>query len=757
VTTAEKIPGEWVDYNKELRILSILNELGHPNIIELLASYTHGEKHNLIFPLVPHGSLHSFLLTDRPTSFESDETFLAALCGLSSAIEKVHYYTLDRLQIEMIGCHHDLKPKNILVQETSFVLSDFGLSKLKEATEDSKSLYENGAGDYLAPECEHCEDGFEKHTISRPSDIWSFGCIILEILTYMQGGSKAVKDFRTERREKLDHRVMRAFHAGIGKPKDVVINKLTQLAKLDCTSQMLVDLVKSMLDMETKARPDAKHVASRLQFIFMRRLTSSIFERYEKLSAKLPDSFEAHVERERQKSWASAFESAVDETDRWNYALDQKINLSSTVSSLTTIRNELDFIIDRCESALSPLYTNLSLANDLLLNILPMDLQMLAKTQWELSMLANDDSEKLESTQKAFEETPYGGSMSVMAKLKRMSILAAESVKTSSSNLSLDVKLIHRPERFGDHTIAIVRSDGGDSERRVLIEWIHYRKWETQNMHILSARIEALASTLSSTIHPNEFRVLSCFGFVHDFSKPAYGLVYDLPTNSDVIPQDLAKIIKDTAQVTERPTLESRFRLAYTLALSLSSFHKIGWLHKGISAYNVLCLNPRRSKAAGWLQSPFLIGFNHSRRKDPLSFTVGPTANPAAKKYHHPLYLNMLEPQIQYRLEFDHYSLGLVLLEIGLWKTLDKLTKDMQVTSHEERLDRLCESRVPLLGHQMGTAYRDAVLACLRGVKESDNEGLQEHKEGEATAERNTALQLAFVTRVLEPLRRFCV
>ncbi|KAF2809499.1 kinase-like protein [Mytilinidion resinicola] len=742
-TTEERAPGEWDDYNKELRNLSILNELGHPNVIELLASYTHGDKHNLIFPFAEDGNLHSFLLADRPTSFASDEAFLDAFCGLASAIERVHYYALEKLQIEMIGCHHDLKPKNILVQGKSFLLSDFGLSKLKEATDDSKSPYEHGAGDYLAPEC-------ETHTVSRPSDIWSFGCIILEILTYIQGNSKAVKDFRDARKEKLGNQVRRAFHAGIDKPKAIVLDSLTKLAEFDSTSQILVELTKSMLDMDPKARPDAKHVASRLRFIFVQRLISSIHERYQKLSAKFPNSFEAHVEARRQRSWTASFESMVDENDCWSYQLDQEANLSAIIRELVAARDELASILTRSENALSPLYADLSLANDRLLNTLPVDLQMLAKSQWELSMLESDDTNELERTQRSLEDAHFEGNMSIMAKLKRMSILAAESVGTSTSNLALDAKFVSRAEKFGDHTVATVRSEGG-VEKRVLIEWVRYPKWETKSITILSDRIEALASALSSSAHPQEFRTLSCSGFIHDISKPAYGLVYDMPVYAGVIPQNLAKVINDTAQTTPRPTLESRFDLAYTLALALSSFHKIGWLHKSISAYNVLCFNSHDSSPSRWLESPFLVGFNHSRQKDPLAFTVGPTTNITAKKYHHPQYLNTDGPQAKYRLEFDHYSLGLVLLEIGLWKTLERLTNGMKVTTHEDRLDQICESRVRLLGHQMGTAYQDAVLACLRGVSESELGKDMDDEGGEA--ERNTTLQLAFVKRVLEPLR----
>ena len=73
------------------------------------------------------------------------------------------------------------------------------------------------------------------------------------------------------------------------------------------------------------------------------------------------------------------------------------------------------------------------------------------------------------------------------------------------------------------------------------------------------------------------------------------------------------------------------------------------------------------------------------------------------KKYHHPLYLEhqRLTP------EFDYYSLGLVLLEIGLWKLLDDMTVGYKYWSSEELKQTL------RLKSTMGTSYREAVDSCL--------------------------------------------
>lgn len=146
--------------------LSILNHISHLNILELLASYTHDKKHNLVFPLAEP--------EPEPTSFNSDETLLIALAGLSSGIEHVHNFVESKIDLSRIGCHHDLRPKNILVSKNIFLLADFGLSRFKNSSENSKTAFKTGGGDYLAPECEDSDNNFEKLDIRRSSDIWSF-------------------------------------------------------------------------------------------------------------------------------------------------------------------------------------------------------------------------------------------------------------------------------------------------------------------------------------------------------------------------------------------------------------------------------------------------------------------------------------------------------------------------------------------------------------------------------------------------------
>lgn len=68
----------------------------------------------------------------------------------------------------------------------------------------------------------------------------------------------------------------------------------------------------------------------------------------------------------------------------------------------------------------------------------------------------------------------------------------------------------------------------------------------------------------------------------------------------------------------------------------------------------------------------------------------------------------------RFRTEFDYYSLGVVLLEIGLWTPLEELvTKG--IGSYPPRLqkDLWLNGFVPALGPPMGEVYQKAVKSCL--------------------------------------------
>ena len=90
----------------------------------------------------------------------------------------------------IIGAHFDLKPANILVDDLgSLVVTDFGLTRIKEISLNSYTSLTNPGGDfnYRPPP--------SPARWNRKYDIWSLACIMVEIIVFVKHGSNAVGRF----------------------------------------------------------------------------------------------------------------------------------------------------------------------------------------------------------------------------------------------------------------------------------------------------------------------------------------------------------------------------------------------------------------------------------------------------------------------------------------------------------------------------------------------------------------------------------
>lgn len=172
-----------------------MKTLQHPCILRLNGAYTYGDTYNLIVPYACGGELASLLENDRPSQLQTDDAFLNGLAEIALALEQVH--AIDKKNLHLIGCHHDLRPDNILIDGSSFLLADFGLSKFKRASQPSRTPVKCKWGNYTAPECDvtGTQDSADDSYVHRSSDTWSFGCIIAEVLTYMIYGKEGVAIF----------------------------------------------------------------------------------------------------------------------------------------------------------------------------------------------------------------------------------------------------------------------------------------------------------------------------------------------------------------------------------------------------------------------------------------------------------------------------------------------------------------------------------------------------------------------------------
>ena len=136
---------------------------------------------------------------------------LAQFLGLSSAIRNIHHLLNPETGTSLLapqkgprlsGYHHDLKPENILYfngvgsKAGSFKIADFGSGKvhtLRSGTGSYNTRSPNGTLTYEPPEAAN------KGQTSRPYDIWSMGCVFIEMLIWAVHGNDSVQEFGDSR------------------------------------------------------------------------------------------------------------------------------------------------------------------------------------------------------------------------------------------------------------------------------------------------------------------------------------------------------------------------------------------------------------------------------------------------------------------------------------------------------------------------------------------------------------------------------
>ncbi|KAL7096713.1 hypothetical protein ACP275_10G096800 [Erythranthe tilingii] len=150
--------------------MDVIGKLRHQNVVRFRAYYYAREEKLLVYDYMSNGSLHSLLHGNRgagriPLDWT---TRIGLILGAARGLERIHQeYSISRIP------HGNVKSSNILLDKNGVAcVSDFGLSLLLSPTHAIARL-----GGYRAPE------QAETKTLSQKADVYSFGVLLLEVLT----------------------------------------------------------------------------------------------------------------------------------------------------------------------------------------------------------------------------------------------------------------------------------------------------------------------------------------------------------------------------------------------------------------------------------------------------------------------------------------------------------------------------------------------------------------------------------------------
>ncbi|KAF2640976.1 kinase-like protein, partial [Massarina eburnea CBS 473.64] len=164
------------DFERELGFLKKLSH--HRHIVQLIGSYTDPRFVGIVMSPVAECDLKDFLNNCAADIKGSTKSFTRTFFGcLTSALSYLHDNTIR---------HKDIKPQNVLVSQHSVYLTDFGISlDWSDIGQSTTTGPTPKTARYCAPEVS------EYAPRNTSSDMWSLGCIFLEIWAVLKGETVA--------------------------------------------------------------------------------------------------------------------------------------------------------------------------------------------------------------------------------------------------------------------------------------------------------------------------------------------------------------------------------------------------------------------------------------------------------------------------------------------------------------------------------------------------------------------------------------
>jgi serine/threonine protein kinase len=233
------------------REVDVMRQVNHQHCVRFLGSYTDVDHVNILSSPVADMDLATLL--DRPIHMKEREMLYRGFGCLCGAIQYLHQNNIR---------HEDLKPQNVLIHGDNILLTDFGFSLNFSGDSVSTTTGRPSAWTirYSAPEVLDFEPR------NRATDIWSLGCILLEMVFGFYGTSlrdlkerwKTIGNGQCSYARNQDA-VEARFNDLLVQPPDLYVGTLKV--------KHLSVFVRMMLEKDRLQRPSAQQIVDRLSDI----------------------------------------------------------------------------------------------------------------------------------------------------------------------------------------------------------------------------------------------------------------------------------------------------------------------------------------------------------------------------------------------------------------------------------------------------------------------------------------------------------
>jgi hypothetical protein len=287
------------------------------------------------------------------------------------------------------------------------------------------------------------------------------------------------------------------------------------------------------------------------------------------------------------------------------------------------------------------------------------------------------------------------------------------------------------------------RSVGKFRGEPVLIEWKYVNNSaELTYKDMVRERIENLARLLKAKHKPEELQTLECLGVVKQLgtgnNEIYYGIIFATPLEIQCSLHDIL------SNKPEELALGDWFTIAKQFVKTVLFLHLAGWVHKAIRSDNLLFFDKSD------YSNLRLVGFEYSRQATSAQQTEGVADDLEFNLYRHPEVQGGSVPttaKISYSPKHDIYSVGVVLLELGLKESMLNLLKTANSQPSYDHsgtafMGFLIEQQVPKLGTVMGKTYMNVTMQCL---------------DGSLLNEQERSLQESVYLKVFRPLEQYQV